>query len=131
MVGSENIMEERLANDGRVLSDCNIVRRPMISNSCHYNSAQLVIDHQESEYNGGLEMWSGWGLNDEYWRGHSWVIATEETTLFPFESEEGVQERETVGRGTIIETTTERETYYGVQLTESEFDRISYMHGAF
>lgn len=130
VAGTSN--DKNMLKRAKVLESKNILIRTMIRSSCHYNSAQLVIDHSESEYKGELQMWIGWGLSsDGIWREHSWIVAKEDSELFPIKGEDGEYEETSVSSGTIIETTEPRVMYFGHPISGEEFDRIAYHQGAF
>lgn len=124
--------EEKILKRGQVLSNKNVLVRKMVRSSCHYNSAQLVIDHNKSGYKGELQMWTGWALSsDGIWREHSWVMADDDSKLFPMGSKNDKYKETVVKSGTLIETTESREIYFGYPISGEEFDRTAHHQGAF
>lgn len=114
-----------LLSEGSLFTE-KAVLRPMIPSQCHYNAAQLWKD----ESDGTLDIMTGYALSDDGgWRQHSWLIVSQDTTLDPYIDSDGQRQPElSVSRGTIIETTVERQMYYGYKLSGEERDRFIFMN---
>jgi hypothetical protein len=131
-IASQNLEEEKLQQRGQIIEYDEIILRKMIESECHYNSAQLLVDHRKSEYDGELQMWTGLALSsDGIWREHSWLVTKESTELFPIRGEGSEYGETNIDSNTIIETTRTRELYFGYPVEGEEFDRMAHMLGAF
>lgn len=83
----------RLERDGKLLGPSDQVLSHYASNYCHKNS----INYSNSKR--GKLIWSGFSLNDNVWRVHSWCVES----------------------GQVIECTpTAREAYFGVAINSPE-----------
>ena len=90
-----------LANNGTVCPNSAVEFVEGLPSQCHRNAAELWVQY-------GHELWNGYGLteDDGLWRHHSWVV----------------------DRDVLLETTTERDVYWGVPHTSSQALAFSYLH---
>lgn len=81
----ETMASEELDGKGKVFDTEGLKIKKGMRNHCHLNVANLCKSK-------GYGMVTGYGLNDDYWRQHSWAVDD----------------------GKIIETTHKRECYFGI-----------------
>lgn len=88
---------EELLSDGHLINPSSIeVIEAGEMSQCHRNCSQIFMMREENfEDSDKVEIGVGWGLSDEIWRQHTWLV---------------------INNDKIIETTVKRNNYYGITM---------------
>lgn len=113
-IGGDKVVEcayephlDSLLSEGRLMnpSTVEVISAGEMS-QCHRNCAQIFLARDENfEDSDKVEIGSGWGLSGGMWRQHTWLVINDDK---------------------IIETTVERDKYYGITLEGEEAEKFAF-----